>query len=325
MNKGFIPIIFIVVGAVVVASAAFGAIKYKDELSQVPAAVMNIFMGSDEESAQISQDVSVFEEIEADKEESKGIAKGDQREDKAIEKEEKKQEKKGPRIVKGPKTGPKEKKPEEKIEEIQEQEIEMIEAEPLTISNINVDINKIPTDPVVITWITNKESNTSLEYGLSPGSYDWSIYNSISKETNAGFLHAIYLYVEFNRVHHYRVSSVDSDGNKVESENMTFTKFYYPFSIQSQRDSEAPTATIWITDQVGNDFTVVWSSSESGCLFDVRNQPATGSWEDWEIGTSSTSKPYTASGKGNYKFKARATDPAGNTGEWSEKVEVKIK
>ena len=32
-QKGFIPIIYIVIGAVVVASATFGVVKYKDEIT----------------------------------------------------------------------------------------------------------------------------------------------------------------------------------------------------------------------------------------------------------------------------------------------------
>jgi len=32
-QKGFIPIIFIVIGAVVIASATFGVVKYKDKIS----------------------------------------------------------------------------------------------------------------------------------------------------------------------------------------------------------------------------------------------------------------------------------------------------
>jgi len=32
-QKGFIPIIFIVIGAVAVVSAAFGIVKYKDEIT----------------------------------------------------------------------------------------------------------------------------------------------------------------------------------------------------------------------------------------------------------------------------------------------------
>jgi len=39
-QKGFIPIIFIVIGAVAVVSAAFGIVKYKDEIT---ANVLNAF------------------------------------------------------------------------------------------------------------------------------------------------------------------------------------------------------------------------------------------------------------------------------------------
>lgn len=42
-QKGFIPIIFIIIGAVVVASATFGVIKYKDEIT---ANVSKVFKGS---------------------------------------------------------------------------------------------------------------------------------------------------------------------------------------------------------------------------------------------------------------------------------------
>ena len=292
-QKGFIPIIFIVVGAVVIASAAFGVVKYKDELSQLPAAVIDFLIGSGE-PAKSSED------IEAGPPESEDFS---EKTEKAIEKEEKKEEKKGKRIVKGPRTGPKEEKLEKQIEEIQEQEqeIEVIETDVLTISNINVDINRVPTDPVVITWITNKESNTSLEYGLSPGSYDWLLHNSISKETDAGFLHAIYLYAEFNRVHHYRVSSVDSDGNRAESENMTFRKIYFPFNvacnspnlpvITSHRDKESLGADADSNQGMeGMQIELVGTASPDGVIFTKVNSvwyetpiDDVGDWEQKDV------------------------------------------
>ncbi len=114
----------------------------------------------------------------------------------------------------------------------------------------------------------------------------------------------------------------EKDGN--ESETITLTLYL---------DTESPTSTIWTDydpEDPSYDFTVNWSSFEDpNCTFEVqyRYRAPGESWTDWtdliEPGTSSTLYNFTAE-NGKYKFKARATDLAENTGVWSEVVVVEV-
>jgi len=64
-QKGFIPIIFIIIGAVVFASATFGVVKYKDEIT---ANVSKVFKGSKVETPNIDSAGKVVEEPAIEKE-----------------------------------------------------------------------------------------------------------------------------------------------------------------------------------------------------------------------------------------------------------------
>lgn len=84
MKKGFIPIIFIIIGAVVISSATFGVVKYGDKIT---ASVSSIFKKSEPEDKELKNEVNrLKEQIELlqsnqeNKEEPKTIIKENKKE-----------------------------------------------------------------------------------------------------------------------------------------------------------------------------------------------------------------------------------------------------
>ncbi len=102
-------------------------------------------------------------------------------------------------------------------------------------------------------------------------------------------------------------------------------------------DATAPSSTI---DNLKNDynktgFTVNWSGDDANASstivsgiesFDLQYKINSGEWQDWIIATTSTSTIFNFSVNdwNTVYFQVRAADKAGNTGEWSDKVETKI-
>jgi hypothetical protein len=101
----------------------------------------------------------------------------------------------------------------------------------------------------------------------------------------------------------------------------------YPNSPQAATtvDTIAPTATVQSLPQFtfNDQFIVSWTGFDqqpgSGiAAFDVQFQVNGGNWQDFRSNTTDTSGQFTAATRGaTYGFRARATDRAGNTQNWS--------
>ncbi|MFH0891464.1 MAG: lamin tail domain-containing protein [Candidatus Falkowbacteria bacterium] len=90
-------------------------------------------------------------------------------------------------------------------------------------------------------------------------------------------------------------------------------------------DLTAPIATITSLTLDGAAITAAWSGSDdfsvatSGlAAFDLEFSIDGGAWREWLTGTSVVSAVFSAVDGGEYAFRVRAFDLAGNTGEWSE-------
>jgi hypothetical protein len=89
---------------------------------------------------------------------------------------------------------------------------------PLQISNVNA--SNISYKTVTITWNTNQDASTSVEYGLTDK------YGLFAESSNSGTNHSISLVSALltpGTTYHYRVKSIDVDRQEATSTDATFT------------------------------------------------------------------------------------------------------
>jgi hypothetical protein len=149
-----------------------------------------------------------------------------------------------------------------------------------------------------------------VQYRL-PG-HAWIQWLYHTRETSAEFVGGAN-----GTTYEYRARGVDNAGN---------VQAWSPTAQASTAvDSIPPTATVNPLDPItfAPAFTVSWTGSDntggSGIAsFDVQVQTDGGIWHDWHVGTTATSAQFTGGQNGvTYRFRARATDAAGNVQPWS--------
>ena len=88
---------------------------------------------------------------------------------------------------------------------------------PPTISNIQA--TNILSESATITWTTNENANSQVQYGTSPGGYS-------NTETDSNYVtsHSIVIYgLNENTTYYYQVSSADQSNNNTNSAEYSFT------------------------------------------------------------------------------------------------------
>jgi|GEM_PF-1616466 len=87
----------------------------------------------------------------------------------------------------------------------------------LPFASYNVSVSGIDTGNATITWNTNGNANSTVEYGTTTG------YGSLSTDTTMTRSHAIRLYgLSSGTTYHYRVLSITPDGASATSTDATF-------------------------------------------------------------------------------------------------------
>jgi len=116
--------------------------------------------------------------------------------------------------------------------------------EPLTINNITA--TEIGTNNATITWKTNIDANSTVEYGTTTS------YGSTSTDGVMGTSHTIHLYnLSVHKEYHYRVISKTNNGTSATSSDANLTTLY-------------PTATIVATANQGTTFTGTTTTTVAG-------------------------------------------------------------
>jgi len=105
----------------------------------------------------------------------------------------------------------------------------------------NITVSEISENFAKITWTTNKNSSSTVEYGLSSDPpYDLSIIGD-TQTNGSTYLHIVNLTgLESDIVYHFRVISIDKNGIKAESQDMTFKTLPFQQIIQPQPEPLQP-------------------------------------------------------------------------------------
>ena len=125
---------------------------------------------------------------------------------------------------------------------------------------------------------------------------------------------------ENNKTYSFRAKATDPAGNTGEWSDIVSTTI----------DTSKPTCEInpLLDVQTNNIFTVSWSGYDASGIdyYEVQYKEGTGNWNPLPglYKTTQTSYQFTALDGKRYHFVCRATDPAGNTGEWSDIVSTTI-
>ncbi|RLJ05870.1 MAG: hypothetical protein DRP16_05725, partial [Candidatus Aenigmatarchaeota archaeon] len=125
---------------------------------------------------------------------------------------------------------------------------------------------------------------------------------------------------ENNKTYSFRVKATDPAGNTGEWSDIVSTTI----------DTSKPTCEInpLLDVQTNNIFTVSWSGYDASGIdyYEVQYKEGTGNWNPLPglYKTTQTSYQFTGIDGKRYHFVCRATDPAGNTGEWSDIVSTTI-
>jgi len=90
----------------------------------------------------------------------------------------------------------------------------------------NIKVSEITENSVLVTWTTDENSNSLVDYGLISNSYDFTISGETLASGSVEFIHTVFLNnLEANSVYYYKVNSIDTslNQNKAESEEKSFT------------------------------------------------------------------------------------------------------
>lgn len=94
----------------------------------------------------------------------------------------------------------------------------------------NVKVSAISTNSATITWETNRESDSTLEYGLTPNKYFLTFYDKTPTVTHTAKLEGVALAA--GTLFHFRVKSKDAKDNEAVSSDYTFQLRGFDVRIQ---------------------------------------------------------------------------------------------
>lgn len=247
-QKGFIPIIILVVGVVALASATFSVVKYKDEIAET---IVEIFEGPEVElpSVDSTGGDEVVEETELVEEpiiEEPALGPAEVIE--SVRPPEVSQPVEPEEAETVEEVAEQETPEEEIVEEIEEPAAEPEEASlPKTVSRPSYAAVRAPSDSTppkisdikvtgitensaLVTWHTNENGSGTVEYGVVSNSYEFST-SAILSEAYTGYDHAVSLSVlSSNTIYYYKVISIDNseNHNTARSEENTFLTLLNP-------------------------------------------------------------------------------------------------
>jgi hypothetical protein len=181
-----------------------------------------------------------------------------------------------------------------------------------------------PTHPVNV-WTSNSliscnwSGATDASSGIAGYNVDW---NATSDSIPSPFIEFTGVQADSGPMSdgtwYFHVRALDLAGNAA-----TGATHYGPILI----DTEPPTA--WITTSAGSVNTrtinVGWSGGDTGSgvySYDVQTNVDSAGWNDWQSNTQASTAVYTGDNGQEASFRVRATDAAGNVGEWSSSVSI---
>jgi len=98
----------------------------------------------------------------------------------------------------------------------------------------NTQFSNITQNSAKITWYTNEDSTSVVNYGLSVDSYNFTASGNTTASTAASFIHTVFLNdLISGTTYHYKVSSIDNNGNKAEGEGKIFTTIQDPINCNN--------------------------------------------------------------------------------------------
>ncbi|MHA1613783.1 MAG: fibronectin type III domain-containing protein, partial [Candidatus Thorarchaeota archaeon] len=178
---------------------------------------------------------------------------------------------------------------------------------PPTISNVTS--TDIQYNTAKISWITDENSNSYVEFGLSTS------YGRIYGQDDSTTTHLVQLPKDLTpeSIYHFRVRSVDQGGNEAISEDYTFT------TASDPQDNTPPTITFDPATDIGQptetSITISWTTNEEDAdsYIDYSTDKSYSFSQGSPIMTTNHSvtlvglQPST-----QYYFRIKSTDPSGN-------------
>ncbi len=194
---------------------------------------------------------------------------------------------------------------------------------PLVISGPTATVQS--DTAVVITWQTDEDSNSLVQYGLqSEGSQTWGNYALSKNDGSMVTNHSVTITgLADDTAHYFRVGSIDAAGNgPVVNSNSTNASAEGPFTTDDGPDEDVPLITSGPTATVLSDTSAVikWQTNEASNSL-VRYDPASrGTWGGGYVssqndGTMVTSHSVTITGLTEstlYYFRVGSDDVANN-------------
>ena len=139
---------------------------------------------------------------------------------------------------------------------------------PPIISNIKTI--GITSTSTTITWLTDEDSNTVLNYGFATSSYEFIAYGNTTATTTISsstiqYFHEVKLSnLNYGTTHHYKVSSTDNYNNTTEGEDMIFTTAnYFPLMSSNWNMSPAFNGYSPVAVYNGSGYGVVWATERN--------------------------------------------------------------
>ncbi len=173
----------------------------------------------------------------------------------------------------------------------------------------NVQVVNIGKNSATITWTTDENATSEVEYGLDANYGHKSATDATADNTNHSV--TISTGLSCGTEYHYRVISKDTNGNVATSADATFTT-----SACDPADQTPPSITITSVTQGNTDISVDFSSTEAGRArinygVATANEHVS-SWRTMSAGSNSMSITGLACGT-TYKFVIEAEDAVGNS------------
>jgi len=119
----------------------------------------------------------------------------------------------------------------------------------------NIQASNITYNSSTITWDTNEQATSQIEYGITTNYGNSTTYNSILKTSHNHYLSGLSDETQY----HYRVMSVDSSGNQAISNDYTFTTE----EIVSNLDTTPPTISSVSGTTTSYSATITWTTDEA--------------------------------------------------------------
>ena len=170
----------------------------------------------------------------------------------------------------------------------------------------NIQVINITETGATVTWTTDEPANSKVEYGLT-GAYE------LGEVTAADFVasHSLNLSgLLANTTYHFRVTSVDSSGNAVVSDDDTFVTSAPP-------DGTAPIiSNIRVINVTENSATVTWDTNESAnsrVRYGLTSGYGIGNIFSADLVTSHSTNLSSLTRSTIYHFEITSADASGNT------------